>query len=202
MDPVRPERGHARLHAGLLPPTPKRSCCVTSATHWATCSMTQRGAQVRIADLWIATADQDLWKGADAAAEQAARSYPDAWNLTATCSTPTLRTRSWRISSSPCGAAAVVERPRRALCGKRSPSMFRPSRPIARAVAGTRHRSAAELSALVSSIGLRCLSFQTDGLPPDVLEPPRLRSRRDRGAVPAREAQAPRWGRWGGRRAR
>jgi hypothetical protein len=53
--------------------------------------MTQRRSQVRIADLWIATADEDLWKGAYAAAEQAARSYPDTWDLTVTCSTPTLR---------------------------------------------------------------------------------------------------------------
>ncbi len=53
--------------------------------------MTHRGSQVRIADLWLATLDEDLWKGAYAAAEQAARSsYPRAWNITATCSTPTL----------------------------------------------------------------------------------------------------------------
>jgi hypothetical protein len=68
--------------------------------------MTQRRTQVRIADLWVSTADAKLWTGAYAAAEQAARSYPDAWDLTATCSTPTLRAALLANRFEP-----VIERP-------------------------------------------------------------------------------------------
>ena len=99
-----------------------------------------------------------------------------AWNSQRPARRRPCTTRSWRIGSSPCGAAAVVEDPAGS-SEELKPLHVRPSRPIAGTCA--ERKRGGTIARL--SIGLPFGSLQVDGLPPDILEPPRLRSRRIRG---------------------
>jgi len=63
--------------------------------------LSRNDRQVRIADLWIASNSENRWKEALAVASVAARTYPQALELTVTCSSETLR-RAMRPNSFEC----------------------------------------------------------------------------------------------------
>jgi hypothetical protein len=50
--------------------------------------LAHRATQARVADLWIASDDDDLWRGAFAITADLARHFSEAWELTAISSTP------------------------------------------------------------------------------------------------------------------